>query len=546
MECNLKKVELTGTSSIYNCDSIVVYNTMTFQDLDLIKSLGIEDPGPLCNPSSKNIESIYTVLMKTGYYDVIKEKSKGEFEFDNFKYDPILGEGFDIIICLEKDKILGFAWLSSPCGYVKHTRGDVYDIKREYSMRTVLIRIENSNPEGEDILTEGIELKFLHDIPDSEGGVRVGVKNHEYLKSSTALSTKRFGYGTYSINVNSVLKERGSKTIITDTGMFKVDRCGNLKASRLKIRPNLKIPEYYTQFQVGYYQGDIVLYAWNRTGDFTIYSLTRTLGDIFGDSSLDNSPYPYTSPRESVSDTEIYNIPGVKISYFSGRYAIVLNDLGEELLFDTTSWKYINPGLSFLVDRFDVRERVRFYNTALWTSFGKCIETIPELSDTYINSKVAIFSNLGMSVSCKFGDWIKFYYPVGNGYYLYSNMSKAVLTSSLDKVIVINDQVLLVFDGAGYTLYDSPGYYISESAAKGLFKGKDLVSPELYGTGTKWSIEKNKKFTISSEEHPCTLASSPIAPFRRGLLPKTLTGLNLIGAIGGIIFYRQENTINYL
>ena len=65
------------------------------------------------------------------------------------------------------------------------------------------------------------------------------------------------------------------------------------------------------------------------------------------------------------------------------------------------------------------------------------------------------------------------------------------------------------------------------------------------GLYNKLTIRVNSDdYTKSSS--PLVLQNSILSPFRRSKLPTTVEGFKIIGAIGGIIFYRINNTINYL
>lgn len=567
-----KKVELTGTSSIYNCDSLLVYNTETFKDLDMIDNnmrIGREIASIIANPSISHINDIYNTLISMEVFDIIIPNNEGYYIFNNDNLNYIRGEGFDTIIFLLKGEILGYIQLLDPCGYYKFTRDEKFDISRSYTMRQVVIGI-SSEEENKGVITDQDldedgnfilnRINLLTDISLTSEKSILGKHTYEYPTAKELLS-KTYGYGVYNINVNSILKENTPKNIFTDTTIFHID--GNkIYSSKLGIHSNVQLDSIYYSYkhtQVGLYKGDISLYIWNDDCQYSIFSLTKTLGDLFKEKDLIHSPCPYTIPRKGVSNTEIYTIPILDefneqyIKYFSGRYAVVKQRRGElkEYLFDIELQTWIKPGSDFLLDRFDINEKVTIFENNSWITLKDSIKDIPEISNIYINNQAEISSNSGQVVG-KFGDWIVFY-NISEESYVYTNMTKAIKMSIKEEdPIVINNQVLMTktktSEGYLFTLYDSPGYYITPIFYDSIKKGNDIsiTSPEIYTD--HWILQDNLHSLLIPEKGDVTslLSKSIFSPFRRNVIPETLEGLEIIGAIGGIIFYRIGNIINYL
>lgn len=638
-----KLTELLGTQGLASSDSILVYNSNTFKNSEKIDSLGISNDlaRVLASiPKTNTINDIYSILTKIDEYSTIPltplEEGSLDFIFVNNQLSVVGGEGFDTIIFLSSGQIIGYTVLVNPVGYSVKVSTLRYSLKKEYTVDVINIHIDSS----------GNSIRVGEDKIDLVNKVKLKAQNYNRSysgESNENYITKRdiegikFSTGNYDKKINSILNSSARKNIFTDTFFSNLSK-NDLICTKLSLKKNIILPEVYnnlTEYQIGFYSGDIVLYLWNKqTPNYAIISLTKTLEDIFEDIELRYSPLTYTPARSDregniISNSEIYTIPTIlgetlKIKYFAGNYAIVENSEGIYYIFDVnrqsgekgdynTGWvisdrkptptvsyyewsgenwiitkktsskvytkldyvpdsekivnnivgvldyqlNYLN---TFSIDRLSLSaEPVRL--TALsWKTYKESLLEFPDISNTYVDSKLLL--SKGYSLVGKAGDWCIFLNS-NDSSYIYSNLNKSIKIGIEEpSPIIINNQVLLTYsfknDSQQYVLYNEPGFYITSTAARRIYNWSEsrkasIVTDETRDSGYYIYTPSQDPYNVLQINNGGEFISSPIAIqssflsyYRRNTLPRTLNNFRIIGAIGGIIYYKIGNTINYL
>lgn len=636
-----KITALVGTEGLNKSDGLLVYNSKTFEDQVLVERLGIQEDNAESLAKEPTIDTVASIKKKLlgieGYKIIKREESDSgiHFIFNNYSGTYIDGQGFNVLIYLKGNDILGFTVLLSAQGFnVKTSTTKPVALRKNYSVKEIHINLSN---DGNNIRV-GRDLINLLDTINQEKRDYSGPENYDYYSVSDFSKNRWSKNPSYSIHLGSILKDKLAKNIFTDSAFCKIESAKNVVVQKLNIEKYLALPlasfsSNYDEikFQVGIYSGDLVLYVWKDLR-YSIFSLTKTMNSIFSENAMegDQRPYPYTSPRKDsngvvLSNSEIYTIPyGVEIVGFSGKYVKV--NVGDEIrLFDidqqegevgldekpgekNNGWVVDSytalPGKKYYIlfngewvetTRKDAAQTVKFLKYASKNMDGKIV-AVQNLKPNYLTNFIldtrdsknrvirtsdttwSNYINAAKDIDSIAGIRLNYYYAIRNDAVLigkegnwhifeegdsliYTNCNKVIrFSKSSEEVtpIVLNDQVLLTIkyekvedkDTTTFTLYNEPGYFVSERFFNSIsediekqIKNESKINREMYGSDYKRS--KNT-LTIDSDSLPYLLQSSFFSAYRRNVLPETLDNFRIIGAFGGIIFYRIGNVINYL
>lgn len=574
-----KITEILGTKGLSSCDSIRVYNSLTFKKESIAKEgLGLTD-GELSillqTPTVENIREINSILERHLEYSIVPNVG-GQFTFNNDRLNVINGEGFDTIIFLSYSELLGFMVLVNPVGVNQdYSNRTSYDLKRTYKLKKVILTLGST---GDEIRVDQDTIQLLGDAKTNAETVGRDLSGKENYNYATVRDLGSIGtLSNYTIHLGDALTSTMAKNVFTDTTISRI-KGDEFSMAKLDIKKNLTLDVAYTNFphhQIGYYRGDPSLFVWNDDAQYSIFSLTTTLGELFGESN--DRPYSYTV-NDKVSNTEIFQVPILHeeygrptIEYFSGKYVVVKSgtlrylldidrqdgELDQSLGSLNRGWlKYKDPDdgelylqTNFVVDRLCPRNRV-WQGTWSWQRWNEAVGDVNFLSDTYIDSNVAVIGN-NKTVVGKIGSWIILEDTESK---VYSSMGKS-LTMALEEPdpIVINDQSLLCVEeseednSVTYTLYNGQGYYITDIARVRLGITADNESRGVpYKSSSDIVTFKTTSTYSSPASSPLELHRSFFGNYRRNVLPSTMDGFKIIGAFHGLIFYRIGNTVNYL
>jgi hypothetical protein len=596
-----KIVRLLGTTGINRSNKILVYNSATFTKSRIVGLLGMgEDEAKFLtlNPEPDTIDNIYEILIRHNEFLVMEDQGSGHYLFNNDNYNCISGEGFDTMIFLSDDEIIGYIVLLEAQGVSKLTTEYPYTIKRTYTVKNINIYI---NSEDGSVRVDQDTIRLLDNIPEDLTTIPGFITKSDIGDYDTVKN------GNYSYHVNNLLKSSRTKETITDTTFAKITG-DTYKLLKLDLERNIILGSEYSDFkheQIGYYKGDPCLYVWNDNCEYSIFSLTITLDKLFGLNS--RTPKPYTYPRRDqrsnmISATNIYKIPvleeneDMSIDYFAGHYAVVkvgdlrylfdidLQESGDVVGKDNKGWvadsledtgniiSYIYQDGEWIPSGFTAEKTIKDLSLYLNPTEGVvigCKEYEKILTNRFIldtldpynmpfkfsmdewqNQNEAIKDYCGLSDTYsdiewvilsdsvpikKIGEWIVFENE-DESTLTYRNMTKTVKFRIDEEPIVINDNVLLGRNDNTYTLYNNSGYYVSKLASN--------------LTTLNNKTEFNRTYKLSPRTFtgtvPIEITGSFLNNFRRNVLPETLEDFKIIGALSGIIYYRIGNMINYL
>ena len=584
-----KKTEILGTKSLNQCDSIRLYNTETFENPSIVSGFGLSESEVVLLrsiPDATKVIEINTILSRFTEYDVIKPSKDLIFTFNNNIPGLLNGQGFDTIIFLFMGEVLGYMSLLNPVGKIVSQNGETYDLKRSYTVNTIYLTLTS---DGNGILVNKDLISLLNElipIAETTGRDLRGEENYNFATvKDIEGSVNR--HSNYTIHTEEFLSGRDIFTDTTIASNLGVN--GELTMYKLGIKRNLILDNVYSSFehhQIGYYKGDPSLYIWNDDGRYSIFSLTKLLGEYFDDSNT--RPLSYTINNE-ISKSETFQVPYLLMGQvrptivgFAGKY-LICRLSGKQYLLDIDrqsgedpynplyeknkgwiKWKDPDTGTmipitDFLVDRTDPYCKIILpeKDTWEWTHWTDVVESVKSLSDTYSDSSVGVVG-YNKSFTAKYGQWHVTEDMITK---TYSGMTRSlVMAIEENDPFVLNDRALITWsegvdsDGCNtitYTLYNNDGYYMTQrcydngaSSSDGESYGENyIVYPSNSTKSVTFRVSSTNDVAASS---PLDIQNSFFAGYRRGSLPITMDGFKVIGALAGLVFYRIGNTINYL
>lgn len=524
---------LRAIKDVTECSRILVYNSSSFignQNYSRLNLYNLEDIffNLLYNSDTRTYNSKCLVLDKTEDY----------FEYDcNNTVTP----GFNIIIYLTpNDTPAGYTEFLNPQGRISDIDIVRIYLKFKVEIGEISIELNNSLYRVKNRLGSGLMGKELWQFSPSDSiatKISKVKKDQKYTSHLTAFLDAN--------NKSSVFL--CDRTLGPENNMVVLDFLKDI---------DIFGGEEYTNFQIGYYKDDIVLYAWTYIDDGVGYYYRIT-------SLLNQVDYKYTrlSGTEYVDTIGKYNSSEVSkdLLYCSGKYLVFrINYRGTYniiALFDTSCDKWVDlESTNPIVDPLDKTSKIyELPKPNAIQSYDTAIELIPSLANTYLDLKEFIKTERSLAIIKKTGDW--FFIKWGN-LCIATCMSYSVVMTQEEytKSIVLNDNSLLLDYDTYYLLYHGvrkKEYYTEK--ARSVMSGSSLVdSTEL---GIKVCRDSDylkyedyyKKSEIAIIKKTDVVYNTILNSFRRQPLYTYEVPSNIIGAIGSIIFYiNQYNNINYI
>lgn len=601
-----KITELLGTRGLENSNRLVVYNSNTFGNSDIVESLGLQEKEALIlqtEATLSTLQTIYDILIQHKEFAPLVKNENEEFIFHNETINSINGQGFNTIIFLADEEIIGYTiLLQTQADTISTDENEDNSLNRWFGIGTVIITISS---DGSEIRVDKDNISLYNNVINEELRIYYGDKNYNFSKKKDLVNLRT--NNNYNIYLSSVLNGDPAHDFFTDTTIAKVSARGTVEMSKLNFRKNLELGDEYTNFnheQIGYYEGDPSIYVWDDFGNYSIFSLTKIID--FGE---EVRPLPYTVPKVGISKTKIYTLPIINkdkeqsIEYFAGKYISVLSgDLRYILEIPTQSWIrdfkysgyssidyyrwngleweeailgvtsediYSNFGIipeskktvgtiigignkpylnKFILDSMDKRNKIIRLEDLTWQSYKKAVEDCSDLSNTYIDFDA--IRQRGIIPIRKHGDWFIFK-DTNEQTLVYTNMTKAIKMRSDEKQpIFVNNQTLIARESDGsYIIYDQPGYYITKTCKDFLTLNKSDISMDSFGISyrTYSNAEMiDNSIQFNNADSPILVQKSFLSSYRRNILPSTLSDFKIIDAFAGLIYYRINNKINYL
>ena len=536
-----------GASKISKANSILVFNTRSFDRYsNLIKINGSflkDNPKILSKlsnvPTRSNIKDIVKVVLSLEdlsgkkLYSLINKLNipdRVEFTWDisDNVANLVSADGFDIIVFLSEHKNpLGFTVLNKPQGdHISNRNESVYSIRRSYLTYKTRIIVSFGNK----VVINGNTIKLLDSLVTEakfDKKSLVGENLYDYTDVDRLLSEDS-KETSYTSSLIKLINNPKTKYTYTDSSTSIIDSTDSVKTVKLGLlREGVMIRnlELYDSFQIGYLNGDIVMYMWSNTyyNHYLIVSLTGLQGN--------GRPKYYISEDTRLDSDH-------KIIGFCGNY-LITEDGGIYNIF-RRSWLEFK-GSRYLVDFSDPSSKLYVTKTSQFANVQEAISNYDFLANVHINlGRVADGGYI--KVIKKTGAWITLELKDLGGYVITNiNTSIFIDSSELSKVLYLNDDCLLLGDGEGnFKLVDNPGYHRTDKLVNNL-SAKNLMN-NLENYSNEWLPSSN--YSDYSKEDS-KFYKGFLRLFRRNKLPST-NKFSIIATLGGIIYYKLSNRINFL
>ena len=530
-EC--KKILLYNRNSFISTDYYSIYygklNLYNLEDIffELLYDRNNNTPRPPC------------IILQRDFSDPL-DASNIPFEY-NCSQNPI---GFNIIIYIDEN--------NSPCGYTEflNTQGRISKFVKIFLKFNVSI--------------DGIDIKldnYLYRIKDSLPDNFIGSGLNQFPSSLNVIEeeNKLFKDQRYTSHLSSFLEKNNKSSIALCDRSFLPTKTIT-KISFLKDY-NIFSGEEYTNFQIGYYGLDIVLYSWIYLNDDIGYYYRIT-------SLITYEDYKYTHRTvDSIVDSiSVYdpNEISKELLYCAGKYLvfkITFNTYSKMALFDTTidSWVDLKESY-FIVDPLDPSAVIsELPKPSLIQSYKAALELLPSLTDIFLDVKEYIERPQNLEVLKKFGDWI--FIKDSNNIHIASCSYYSVYMTKeeYDSSIVINNNSILIdTNDSYYTIYygDRRKTYLTEKV-RCIKYGSSIHQSSLRGKIIEMSndsleseyLEYYKKSEIGIIYKDDLIYNTVLNSYRhQPVYSPYKVPSKIIGAIGGIIFYinSNNNNINYI
>lgn len=524
-----------------------------------------------------NLEEVYSYIQKPNistnksiYVSLQRETSK-----DYFKYKGN-DDGFDIIIYIDNATEL-------PIGYTEFSSVQGLDISVDIDLEF------SGNYETSENLKIVNSLSTATLTPLSERNI-IGENLKDYISSTKAIEwIEKNSRGTgYTSHLEESLVNYSN--IALTSGIIK-KVTNEPQVVRLNINKDdgfIDSKNNYNHYSFGYLNGDTVIYLWNDNNEYNIISLTKT--NRFGHSVI------YTKSNTNTNNViSLANSSSIKILYGAGKYfvcEVTSNGKKKNRVFDITDKSWISEsitGENFFIDPLDLSSKIYRFPSGILTK-EILVNRIPSIKDTYEDISTFITSeSLYPSIVRKVGNWYIFRYKREKSYvYIFFGIYSTVFMTEEDykNIIILNDTTLILNEDSGYILYAEPEdeivrrlyterykYLTSKESTRQLeetvinysIKQKTYNKEsnkfsviynsakipmfnyyrddELVYTGADYFLEYEGRVAPKSEY----LLNTFLNNFRKNRYPESISGIpEIIGAINGILFYKDKNNLNYL
>lgn len=515
-ENNKSSTFVSGSiEDLNSCNKIILYRSDSFSRINIT-----------------NMNSIIELLVNTGNYLILNREDE-DFIYNKIDTNNnIRYSGFNIIIYLNH--------LDIPIGYTE------FNTVQGLIPTTVIIKTAFSTSEIENEEEDTIVLNSLSDtIKEYVSLTDKLISNQSFVTKKEILGKEKRTNIRYTNSISDIVRDP-QKVIYTPRGIL---TSNGFKKLNLITEMDLTGDEKY--FQLGYYNGEIVIYLWNDT-DITIKSLSRK--DLFGNNII----YLHK-----------HNLGGYIPIYFSGRYMSATTSEGARVVVDIINNEKITleENSNHIIDLWGTRSQIIELPKPL--NRRNLIECLPDV----LNLKIDI-KNYKQTINLekKIGEWYVFKEKrsnlsnIGNSttlnFKIYTNLVKTVtICEEYDKkepIIINNNTLALETEESGenyYTYFLGEKDYYSENALMAL----DLVMGKLNVSNNKFLNQNqnciqygdtNSEYYENGElviDHIGNdIVDSYCFNLRKNKCPDDFKVPQFIGAINGLIYYKTGNKIKLL
>lgn len=540
------------------------YVAGSIEDLAACKKLMLYRSDNFSKISLNNIKKIVDSLEMSKSFAILERSNISEL-FTYSKTDQsnnIRYTGFNVIIYLN--------YLDIPVGYTEFNTVQGL-IPNEVNININFSTSENLPEETDNVtilnsLSDNIKeyISLTNKlISDDLFGYTTKEKLIQYLQNNNNACNK------YTNSISDIIRD-DKKIIYTNNGILSSEGF-----RKLQLITEMTIAEGFDHYQLGYFNGEIVLYSWkyvseeivsrNTNRDYveiTVTSMSRK--DKFGN---------YINYiKEGTKQLE-----NVQIRYFSGKYASIIDGAGNKCCInilpetdDIFTYVVADKNSNHIIDLWGIRSQVIELPKPI--NRRNLIECIPEVLSLKIDIK-----NYRQTINLekKIGEWYVFKEKRSNlsnlgnsntlNFYIYTNLTKTVTISADydEEPIVVNNNILMLrtktkFDGKNYDYYTyflGERDYYSENAllAMDLVMGAESIGDNKRINETTKSIiysDTNSSYYESKElvvDHVGSdILESYCFDLRRCKCPDDYKVPEFIGAINGLLYYKNKDKIKLL
>lgn len=530
--------------SVTECRRILVYNRNSFYNDGRYRRLTLY-----------NLIEIYNNVLVdrsnpiTGYNEnccVINRSIVDEEDMTNnpFSYDchnVNTPHGFNIIIYLNYVNDL-----LSPVGFTEfvNTQGRIserIDIYLKFNVTSIQLelRISNSLYGIRDTLTKNFIGTALNEYTSNfkiDDDIKRVSKDSKYITHLSAYLNK---LGKNNIYLND-------RFLNSNKNLIKLDLIENFDFGLYTV---------FNERQLTYYGDDIVVYSWKyNENNQTLYQVVSATD---GHSYLENNEMYGT-----VSNFDA-GVTSQKVLYCAGKYIVFKveyrNYNTKIKLFDTEEKTWVETiEDNVIIDPFDKEaEIIELPKSDLIQDLDSAYFLLPSLVNIHLNLKEYIRISRGLEVVRKIGDWFIIKNKSnGKTFYIVTNMFSSIYMTEEEykNMIIINSSSLLLKENEYYIVYygvRNKTYYTEK--ARSLKTNIGLTTEPNGGYLICNDDEAENYIDIYNRKEVdivfknSDLTSSIFNQFRRRPLKKYTVPPDIIGAIGGIIYYKENNNkLNYL
>lgn len=492
-----------------------VKSVMESLTIVLYDRYSIKKEGGYNKISLYNLEKVYEVVMNSPSHLVLnKDEEAGCFKY--LYTNPNLSKGFNVIIYLSNSD-------NSPIGYTEftNTQGTERDIN-------IFLNLKAAVEDFDIILKDSLESAAIIERN------YIGTRQNEYTSANSILDAVRESVSRqmYTKHVSQTFLFDDSCSILLDSGIVKhtdETELSNLKNFyKLDIVRNVDYnPMRYdfTNFDVSSFGDDVVLYSWNGL-NYCASSLKNK--NAFGDLIVytkSNRGY-HTILKDSADDD-------LTILYSAGKYLVcrlVKNRRSKIKIYNIITRKWVTDlsNACNFVDPLEVNGKVYdipdvFYSSSIY-------KYLPEISNVFYE----FGPQEAISVIRKIGNWVAFNKTIfGKKVVLLSGVESTLFLTQeeFDRLIVLNDVALIIKDSDKFRLYYSNCDTIYT---------EDVL--DMIGEENSKGL-KSDCITIGKEEE---LLDCEFSKFRKNAYLSSSKLSNIVCGYRGLIFYENNNYINYL
>lgn len=525
---NLNTHYSSTVSAVKNCLRIVVYNSSR-TDYNVTRD-GLD-------VTYAKIRQKITQNLPEDFYRLSRVDVDSSFlyEFSNSNT-----HGFDVIIYLDDTEIipLGYTLLSNVQGIDKNIN--------------IILNL-TSSVSGESSVDLANSFNHLINQTTTQKSF-TGNNIYDYTATDLIINNLPNTKKTYTNSLANVSKNNTS-AIYLGNGMVKSED-DELYYYKLTVLKNRRIDMFrvgFDHFSIGHYKNDIVLYEWkydNNIAKYCIYSLTikNKFGDLLS----------YVKTKSNWGYIEVPKFENknedIEILFGTGRFLVCKVDGKLRLLnteYDDPVWVK-NIEEDFIIDQLGTSPNPFRLHSPLYRS--EVISKCPDLLNTFIDFEDLI-NKQTITLIRKIGNWYLLKQDNKDLFILAGKYNTVYLSEDeINKLIIINDSSLLIKELDYYILFDDLySEFYTEGARKNIYNGSivdyngiklTLVDDEQINESRKRDYDQRNIKIVKNTER---LFDSWLNDYRKNSYPINISGIpNIVGACDGLVFYIENNNINYL